>query len=70
MVEGEHREAVGSGERVDDAGRGTPRGDHLPTPHAAGTVKQQHDIARTLDSFRAGSRRQNGQLERGFEADR
>lgn len=40
VVEGQHREAVGIGEGVDDARRGAARGHHLPTPHAAGAVEQ------------------------------
>ena len=46
VVEGQHGEPVGGGERVDHPGRGPPGGHHLPAAHAAGAVEQQHHVLR------------------------
>ena len=60
IVEREHREPVTGGERVDDPGRRTAGGHHLPAAHAAGPVQHQHHVAWPRRCRR--HRRQHGQL--------
>ena len=46
VVQGQHREAVALGQRLDHARQRPPGGDHLPAAHAAGAVQHEGHVAR------------------------